>query len=107
MERTTQALMTHLKSQGTAQSKLDLLAKIIKVLPNVTAAQLRNVMDLAEINPATKELANQWLAGQSGKTAPAPAAVETEPKPAAETEPKPATPKPRAKPATADAAGSD
>ena len=95
MERTTQALMTHLQSRGTAQSKLDLLHEIIKVLPNVTAAQLRTGMDYAEINPATKELANKWLAGQSGKTAPAPA------------EPVPAS-KPRApRPAAAAPAGSD
>ena len=82
MERTTKALMEHLKSQGTAQSKLDLLHEVIRVLPKVTAASLRNVMDLAEINPATKECANQWLAAQSGKQTTAPAAAETEPKPA-------------------------
>ena len=99
MERTTQALMTHLKAHGTAQSKLDLLDKLIGLLPNVTAAQLRNVMDLAEINPATKECANQWLAAQSGKAPAAPAATEAEPK-AAATKPK------APKPATADAAAS-
>lgn len=94
MQRDTAALMAHLKLHNTAQSKIDLLGKLIKASPGISAPGLRDAMDTAEINPATKECANQWLAGQSAAFLGKSAVDKTEPKvtPA----PKPRTSKPRA-----------
>ncbi len=86
MQRDTAALMAHLKLHNTAQSKLDLLGKMIAASPGISAAGLRQAMDKVEINPATKECANQWLAEQSttsiaaDKIDPPKAPVVTKPK---------------------------
>ena len=72
MERTTAALMAHLKLHNTAASKMELLEDLIAASPGITAAGLRDAMDKAEINPATKECANKWLADQRPAPKPAP-----------------------------------
>lgn len=74
MERTTAALMAHLKLHNTAASKMELLGDLIAASPGITAAGLRDAMDKAEINPATKECANKWLADQKPAPKPQPAA---------------------------------
>lgn len=105
-DRTTAALMAHLKLHGTAQSKLDLLGEMIAATPGISAAELRNAMDKAEINPATKECANAWLAEQS--TAALAAAKVEAPKAPVVTKPKVTKPRaPKPEDAEADAVGSD
>lgn len=111
MKRDTAALMAHLKLHNTAQSKLDLLGEMIAAKPEISAAELRDAMDKAEINPATKECANAWLAQQSTAFLGGSVAPKTEPKAPTVTKPKaskPKAPKPtEAAPSTADPVGSD
>lgn len=107
MQRDTAALMAHLKLHNTAASKLDLLGEMIVASPGISAAGLREAMDKAEINPATKECANKWLADQ--KPAAAPVAAKTEPKPSNKPKgSKPKAPNPKAETAPAsEPSGSD
>ena len=104
MERTTAALMAHLKLHNTAASKMELLGDLIAGSPGITAAGLRDAMDKAEINPATKECANQWLAGQ--KPAPKPPAKIEAKAPSVST-PKVTKPKVKATASAAEPGGSD
>ena len=100
MERTTAALMAHLKLHNTAASKMELLGDLIAASPGITAAALRDAMDKAEINPATKECANKWLADQS----PAPKIESKAPSPST---PKVMKPKAKATVSATEPGGSD
>ena len=106
MERTTAALMAHLKLHNTAASKMELLGDLIAASPGITAAALRDAMDKAEINPATKECANKWLADQKPAPKP-PVAAKAEPKAPSPSTPKVTKPKAKATASATESAGSD
>ena len=106
MERTTAALMAHLKLHNTAASKMELLGEMIATRPGITAAGLRDAMDKAEINPATKECANKWLADQRPAPEP-PVAAKAEPKAPSPSTPKVTKPKAKAAASTGDSSGGD
>ena len=104
MERTTAALMAHLKLHNTAASKMELLEDLIAASPGITAAGLRDAMDKAEINPATKECANKWLADQKPAPKPAPKIESKAPSPST---PKVTKPKAKATASATEPGGSD
>ena len=106
MERTTAALMAHLKLHNTAASKMELLEDLIAASPGITAAGLRDAMDKAEINPATKECANKWLADQKPAPEP-PVAAKVEPKAPSPSTQKVTKPKAKATASATEPGGSD
>lgn len=106
MQRDTAALMAHLKLHNTAASKLDLLGEMIAASPGISAAGLRDAMDKAEINPATKECANKWLADQKPASKP-PAVAKAESNVPSSSKPKGTKPKTDAPSAKATASTED